>query len=160
MKDIFIDTNIANKFAKPPSDNYKALIKWLFENDKDNPANNAILMLSDKLIIEYKSGNNGCTSVSAITSILNAVIQQGRFVKITTKEINDFNRKHITNGVKKDLKSNKKDWLHFCLIFLSVRKFGIIGDNKFANDVVNFPKYKNYVRIYYSPDCEDCNFAA
>jgi hypothetical protein len=153
MKDIFIDAQIANKFAKPPSEDYKRLISWLYNNDKNNPKNNAILMISDKLLIEYKGGNQGCQSATSIVVIINKILIDSRYVKVKSNVINSFVSTKITKKIIKDvLLSNKKDWYHFPLVFNSFRKLALVEDKNFANDILNFPRFSKGVMVFPSPE--------
>jgi len=153
MKDIFIDADIANRFAKPPDESYRNLIKWLLKNDKGKPELNAILMLSDKLIGEYKGGNVGCCNVNSIAAILNTVLIELRYVKLKNDDLKHFIKTHITKKIIKDvITCNKKDWWHFPLVFYSDRKMAIVFDNKFRNDLLNFPKFSKGVSVFENPE--------
>lgn len=52
-KDIFIDNNIACRFANPMDPEMKKLINWIMKNEEGSE-DNAILVVSDKLLHEYK----------------------------------------------------------------------------------------------------------
>mgnify|MGYP006956024085 CR=1 FL=1 len=51
-KDIFIDNNIACRFANPMDPEMKRLIAWIMEYEEGS-SDNAVLMVSDKLLREY-----------------------------------------------------------------------------------------------------------
>lgn len=63
-KDIFIDNNIACRFANPMDPEMKKLINWIMKNEEGSE-DNAILVVSDKLLHEYIAscqGANGSAS--------------------------------------------------------------------------------------------------
>lgn len=157
MKDIFIDAQIANKFASPPNDCYKRLIRWLLTRDVNSPENDAILMISDKLINEYKGGNIGLNGGTSIGAIVNLLIRQNRYTKIETPDLKNFINRDITKAIKRGLQSNQKDWWHFPLVFKSQRKLAIVEDGNFQIDLLNFPRYSRGVRVYATPDCDYLN---
>lgn len=49
-KDIFIDNNIACRFANPMDPEMKKLINWIMKNEEGSE-DNAILVVSDKLFM-------------------------------------------------------------------------------------------------------------
>lgn len=57
-KDIFIDNNIACRFSNPMDPEMKKLIAWIMECEEGSQ-NNAILMMSDKLLREYGASCQG-----------------------------------------------------------------------------------------------------
>lgn len=132
-KDIFIDADIANAFAGIP-DGWGDFIDWLIDKESKY---NSIIVYSNALYHEYDNGNKGCAKETSILSILDRMIQEGRYIKITNKQIESFNSTYCT---KFDFTCNYKDRQHFALIFLSDRKMALIKDNKFASDVKRFPK--------------------
>ncbi|MDY6785065.1 MAG: hypothetical protein SW833_21400 [Cyanobacteriota bacterium] len=75
-KDIFIDNNIAKNFANPLDPEYKKLIKWLLTQ------NDAYLVVSVKLLQEYKSTCANATSPTSIPLIIDRLTRDGRLLKI------------------------------------------------------------------------------
>lgn len=155
-KDIFIDAQIANKFASPPNEYYSELINWILAEDKTNPNNNAALMLSEKLIQEYIGGNRLSKQGTSIGVMINRIIASQRFNSVGMDIIKDFKRKHIFSCKQKQrgvyLKCNSKDYDHLPLVFYSNRKLAIIDDTGFLYSVLNFPKFSKGVNAQRSPE--------
>ena len=147
-KDIFIDNNIASKFSNPQDPEYIKLTKWLMffdskeaadsENSKDNFAH---LVVSQKLLIEYFKSSKGATSSSSIPVIIDKLTREGRLIKFSIDEINDFKQAYFSKKVIKNFESNHQDWELLPIIFLSDRKFALSYDDKFTKDIENFPKF-------------------
>ncbi|ELS33657.1 MULTISPECIES: hypothetical protein [Pseudanabaena] len=142
-KDIFIDNNIAKNFSNPLDPEYKQLIKWLIEFDA-NPKNmykNAHLVVSNKLLNEYLRTMGNATLGNNILRIIDTLTKQGRLIKISNEQIKEFQREHFTNKVKKRLVSNKEDREHIPVVLLSDRKYALTLDEKFTDDLINFPSF-------------------
>ena len=91
--DIFIDNNIASKFANPADPEYKELIKWLMDNHdivEGTGDDRAYLVVSNKLLKEYLSSSRDAFGATAIPMIINKLTQVNRLVKITNQQIKDF----------------------------------------------------------------------
>jgi len=140
-KDIFIDNNIAKNFANPADAEYKKLIEWLKRFNLDNKSNNAYLVVSNKLLVEYTSTSGNSLSSNSIIAIIGELTKQGRLIKIRNEEIKEFQREHFTNKVKKRLASNKEDREHIPVVLLSDRKYALTLDEKFTDDLLNFPSF-------------------
>ena len=150
-KDIFIDASIANKFAKP-NESYRLLIQWLVRIDKENPENNAYLVISDKLKAEYWGGNQCCQHEFGIRHIYAILQREGRLIPYSADTIQDFIKKQVLpNKNRLKIRCGKKDWNHFPLIFFSNRKMAIIQDKAFANAVLNFPPFSKNVIVAHEP---------
>jgi hypothetical protein len=134
IKDIFIDADIANSFANAP-DGWSDFIDWLIDKESKY---NSIIVYSNPLYYEYENGNKGCAKEKSILTILDRMIQEGRYTKITNQQIESFKKNFCS---KFDFKCNYKDQQHFPLIFLSQRKMGLIKDSKFFSDIKRFPKF-------------------
>jgi hypothetical protein len=141
MKDIFIDVQIANRFSRPPNDEYKNLIRWLLECE------DAYLVVSDKLKNKYWSGGQ-CLSSSptSICHIYDILESEHRLNIKSSKEIKLFQEKYYKDK-SINLKCNKEDKDHLPIIILSNRQYAIIEDNAFAKVVSQFPKFKGRVSV-------------
>lgn len=143
-KDIFIDNNIAKNFTEPKDEAYKNLIRWLMEYDKNKPEpdeNDAFLVVSQKLLVEYirsSQHNFRGTSINLITKKLQA---EGRLLKIGTEEIKAFKKQHFTPKILKQLKCNEEDRDLIPIVLLSDRKFGLSLDQNFTNDLYKIPGF-------------------
>ena len=140
MKDIFIDNNIAKNFVNPIDNNYKELIKWLilFNENKDNDAH---LVVNQLLLTEYHRSAYNCAKPNAIPQIINKLTREGRLVKISNFEINEFKRLKFKPKVLKRLTCNDEDQDHIPTILLSKRKIALTIDDNLFNDLINFPGY-------------------
>ena len=141
-KDIFVDTNIACKFAKPTKEQVEFL-KWL--------ENSGYLMVSQKLLIEY---NKSC-NIPLFKAIIGKLSSTNRLVRISNDEIKIFKRQHFSKRITKRLQSNHQDREHIPIVLLSDRKIAITEDDKFASDLVVFPGFKPIV----SPTFEGVDYA-
>ncbi len=146
-KDIFIDNNIAKDFASPPDEEYKQLIRWLLEYDEEQEENNAYLVVSNGLIQEYMRSARAARSATSITAIVAKLTREGRLQKITNQQIKAFQQKHFTKKVQKKLICNCEDRNLMPVVFLSERKYVLTIDVKFANDLINFPKFGKLVVV-------------
>ncbi len=140
-KDIFIDNNIAKNFANPLDPEYKKLIQWLMAYDEDDQAENAHLMVSNKLIAEYLRTSGLSSSNTNIAAIINKMTREDRLVKITNQEIKAFKRKHFKKKVLRKLACNKEDRDHIPVVLLSHRKYALSLDDDFIADLTNFPGF-------------------
>lgn len=145
MKDIFIDNCIAKDFATPINDNYKSLIKWLFQFDAENIEDNAYLVLSQKLLNEYIDSSQNCSKSSAIPVIISKLTKEGRINRFSNNDIKVFKRLHFKPKVVKRLRSSIKDRDHIPIVMMSERKLALTIDENFAYDLVNFPKFVTVV---------------
>ena len=88
--DIFIDNNIASKFANPADPEYKELIRWLMDNHKLSEGQDddrAYLVVSQKLIAEYIRSCRDASGSTSIPMIINKLTQEGRLVRISNQQI-------------------------------------------------------------------------
>ena len=131
-KDIFIDTNIACKFAKPNKAQVEFL-EWL--------ENSGYLMVSKKILNEY---NKSC-NIRIFIAIIDKLISNNRLVRISNDEIKTFKKQHFTKRITKRLQSNHQDRDHIPLVLLSERKIAITEDDKFTSDLMNIPGFKPIV---------------
>lgn len=152
IKDIFIDNCIAKNFATPIDINYKNLINWINHFDEDivkkNPEkikNFAHLVVSQKLLIEYKRSSQDCSKLNAIPVIVSRLTIQGRLIKKSKDEIKEFKNAFITKSRLKKLLSNKEDHCHIASVLLSERKMCLTGDGNLTKDLINFPGHKPLV---------------
>jgi hypothetical protein len=144
MKDIFIDNNIASRFANPMDKEYKKLLEWLltYHVKEANKKDNAFLAVSHKLIAEYNRSNFNASSPTSIPLIINILTQQGRLNHITNQAIKDFQKTYFTPKVKRKLQSNSEDREHIPVVLLSERKMALSIDDKFISDLDNFAGFE------------------
>ncbi len=144
MKDIFIDNNVAKNFANPVDPEYKRLIRWLrkFDGDLEDSAH---LVVSNKLIAEYKRTSGGAYSGTNIAVIIGQLNKEGRLPKITNQQIKDFQRKYFKKKVIRRLTCNREDQDHIPVVLLSHRKYALSLDNDFTRDLMNFPGFNAWV---------------
>lgn len=148
-RDIFIDNNIASKFANPADPEYKALIKWLRDNhpiEDGKEDDRAFLVASQKLIAEYRRSCIGASGETSIPTILDKLKREGRLVKISSKQIKAFQEDHFTKAIEKKLRSNNEDRDHIPVVLLSDRKYALTYDVNFTYDLEHFPGFKVLVR--------------
>ncbi|MET7036906.1 hypothetical protein [Elizabethkingia miricola] len=152
MKDIFIDNNVAKNFATPLDPHYKSLIEWINEYDEDlvekEPDKKhefAHLVVSQKLLVEYLKSSKDCSKLNAIPSIIGRLTIQGRILKKTKKEIEDFQNKYFTKVLFKSLQSNVEDHVHIVSVLLSNRKLCLTYDENLTKDLSNFPKHTVFI---------------
>ena len=147
MKDIFIDNNIASRFAAPADPEYKSLIKWLISFDKSIlKEKNAHLVLSLKIQKEYLESSSLAKSKTSIAAVVNKLTKQGRINFFTNTEIKEFQNTHFTNKIKKRFKNQfrnerNRDLDHLPIILMSDRKKALIIDAEFRNLVNEFPRF-------------------
>lgn len=143
-RDIFIDNNIACRFANPIDSNYKSLVAWLNDNHiipHDQEDDRAYLVVSNKLLQEYFASCRGALSTNAITNIVNKLMREGRLVKISNEQINTFRNTYFSKAIEKKLKSNAEDRNHIPVVLLSDRKMALTNDDKFTSDLEFFPGF-------------------
>ncbi|OQX04250.1 MAG: hypothetical protein BWK80_54010 [Desulfobacteraceae bacterium IS3] len=138
-KDIFIDNNITKNFANPLDPEYKKLIQWLMAFNPNDAGKNAYLIISSKLIAEYMRTSGSASSLTNITVIISKMTKEGRLVKISNDELKDFKRKYFKKKVVRNFTCNKEDQDHIPVVLLSDRKYALSLDDKFINDLINFP---------------------
>ncbi len=143
-KDIFIDNNIAKNFTNPLDPEYKKLIKWLltYNETAPDPANDAFLVLSHKLLKEYNGSAQNTNKGTSIPVIIDVLTRQGRRVFITNDKIKEFRRIYFTKKVLKNLGCNEKDRNHIPIVLLSHRKYALAIDDNFVYDLNNFPGFQ------------------
>lgn len=151
MKDLFIDSCVASKFARPIDPEFKALIRWLINYDANNPLDNAFLVVSNKLLKEYLASARSAYSNTSIPVIIDKLTREGRKVLISNREIEGFKLKYYSKRVcNKVLKSNNEDRDHIPVVLLSTRKYVLSFDNNFINDLTSFPGFT--VRVAKRPE--------
>ena len=139
-KDIFIDTNIACRFTNPMDPEMKKFISWIMKYD-ENSQDNAVLLVSNKLLHEYLASCKSANGVTSIPIIVNKLTQEGRLMKTSNADIKDFQRQYFTKKVKKHLRSNQEDRNHIPVVLLSERKYALTNDEKFTFDLEHFPGF-------------------
>ncbi|RPJ76265.1 MAG: hypothetical protein EHM20_07695 [Alphaproteobacteria bacterium] len=142
MKDIFIDNNVAKNFVNPLDPEYKKLVVWLRTYSEVNLAHNAHLVVSKKIIAEYKRTCGASLSDNAVVALVDLCTRQGRLKNITNNQIKDFRLVYFTKKICRRLKSNWQDHDHIPVVLLSHRKFAISLDDNFVHDVVTFPGFQ------------------
>ena len=155
-KDIFIDCQIACKFASTKDPHLKELIDWLLKKDHENPADRAFLMLSPMLRKEYDGGNKNCFKEFSILTIIIKMQQDDRINFKKKEEIDEFKREYISKKQWDKLNSKENDKDNIPLVFLSDRKMVLSEDENFVEDLINFPKFGNEVSC--SMNCQDFNY--
>jgi len=140
-KDIFIDADVANKFASTKDEHLLELINWLLESK-----NQSFLMMSDYLRNDCFKGNNHCSKEFSICTIYFQLQKDDRLNVKTKKEIKLFQQKFFNKKVWDKLKctTNKKgdksnDPEHIALILLSDRRIALTEDENLLNGILDFP---------------------
>lgn len=141
MKDIFIDTSTAVKLCNPVDNSYKCLIQWLIKFNPYNLEHNAYIVVSNKLLLEYKRSIGNSVSNTNLIVIVEMMQREGRRIKISNQQINDFKRQHFSKRIIRRLRCNKEDWEHIPVVLLSYRKYALSNDNNFVYDLNNFPGF-------------------
>ena len=137
--DIFIDNNIAKNFGNPQDPEYKKLQKWLMDNETEPKS---YLVVSNKLLAEYYRSVGQSYYQNSIPSIIDKLTREGRLIKISNEQIKEFKRQYFTNKVKKNFTCNKEDQEHIPVVLLSDRKYVLTLDQKFTDDLLNFPGFR------------------
>lgn len=140
-KDIFIDNNIAKNFANPLDPEYKKLILWLIKYIPENPDKNAVLVVSNKLLVEYCRTSGNSFSATSIPAIINKLTREGRLQKISNQGIKEFQQKYFSKAIRRKLKSNQEDQEHIPVVLMSDRKYALTLDDKFTQDLLGFPGF-------------------
>lgn len=154
MKDIFIDANIASKFANPPNEDYLKFIKWLEFEDESEPQNNAFLVVSSMIVTEYFAGCRNYNEGTSITAIYDKMQKGKRLNRKEKNEIDDFIKRNFTPKIWNDLRCKRRgsnDPKHIALILLSDRKMALTEDNDLLYDLLNFPKFKKIIKVARDP---------
>lgn len=141
-KDLFIDNNIASKFSNPMDGEYRKLIQWLLHNDVATPEENAYLVVSKKLLVEYYRSAQNAASDTAIPVIISRLQAEGRLTTISNEQIKQFKTVHFTKKVERSLTCNHEDREHLPVALLSARKYALSYDDSFINDLLNFPGFR------------------
>lgn len=141
MKDIFIDNNITKNFANPLDPEYKKLIKWLRKYDERDMSGNAVLIVCNKLLVEYGRTSSLSKSPTNIWVIVDMLKRQGRLNHIKNSDIKEFIRIHFTKTIQKCLRCNTRDREYIPVVLLSFRKYALVNDNNLKYDLVNFPGF-------------------
>jgi hypothetical protein len=143
IKDIFIDAQIANKFASTTDKSFKELIDWLLSNNEEDRTQNAYLIVSNYLRKEYLGGNQNTQNQFSISNIYAKLMAQDRIITKTNKEIDEFMKKWFSKSIwgcgMNCKKGGSDDPKHIALILLSERRIAIIDDHDFITDLINFP---------------------
>ncbi len=137
MKDIFIDNNIAKNFTNPVDTNYQKLISWLLHFEESKIECCAHLVLTNKILQEYKNSNRNNFNSQNIILIIGKLTEQRRLNFIENKILKKY--KFPTN-IEKKICCLGKDKIHLKAILLSHRKIALIIDSKFRNAVNSHPK--------------------
>ena len=61
--------------------------------------------------------------------------------KISNEHIKEFKRQYFTKKTKKKLTCNEEDQEHIPVVLLSYRKYVLTLDQKFTDDLLNFPGF-------------------
>lgn len=143
-RDIFIDNNIASKFANPADPEYKELIQWLMENHEikeDMEDDLAYLVVTQKLLIEYFRSSRDATGATAIPMVINKLTKEGRLIRFSNQQIKEFKNRHFTKAIEKNLQSNVEDRDHIPAVLMSDRKYALTYDSGLTYDLEHFPGF-------------------
>jgi len=170
--DIFIDNNIVKNFASAKDFEYIKLIVWLMQLSKyeidcifsklrtenkemlyslTNKDKKPYLAISKKLHEEYLGGAMQAKSFTAINNLLLRLKSDGnRFNEIKSVQIQEFinERRKIFDN----LNYLKKDKEHIPIVLLSDRKYALTYDKDFTDALINFPGYKDMVKVEKRPE--------
>ncbi len=139
-KDIFIDSNIASRFTNPMDPEYIKLIQWLMKCEPEE-VNNAFLVVSSKLLVEYGRSNREASLGTNIHVIISKLTKEGRLNFIKNHQIKDFKKEHFKPKILRKLKCNSEDREHIPVVLLSERKYALSIDDNFIYDLINFPGF-------------------
>ncbi len=101
-KDIFIDNNVASKFTNPKDKEYLKLTQWLMFYDQSNVENkdqHAHLVVSKKLLVEYRRSALNAKSDTSIPSIVDKLLREDRLIFVSNQQIKDFQNVHYSKVV-------------------------------------------------------------
>jgi len=127
----------------------KKLIAWIMEYEEGSH-NNAMLVVSDKLLREYIASYQGAYGATSIPTIIGKLTREGRLTKITNADIKGFQNIYITKTVERNLRSNQEDRNYIPVVLLSERKFALTNDRNFTFDLEHFPGFR--VLVSSSPE--------
>lgn len=147
--DIFIDNNIACKFANPADPEYKKLIAWLIDNHsiaEGEEDDRAFLVVSQKLVAEYFRSCGDSPGSTSIPVIIGKLTIEGRLVSISKAQIQEFKNEHFTKKLERHFRSNNEDRDHIPIVLLSDRKYALTYDANFTYDLEHFPGYDVLVK--------------
>ena len=130
MKDIFVDNCAAKNFENPLDIHYKNFISWLM--------NEGVLVVSQKLLVEYGRTCGGCAASSNIVAIVGHLTARGRLIRFKNSELKKFS---IPKYIARKLLSNHEDHVHIKVVIFSHRKYAITADNNLRCDLNNYPGY-------------------
>ncbi len=140
MKDIFVDNNIAQNFARAKDSHYRKFCTWLY--------NTGCLVVSNKLIQEYISSNRDCHIHLGIASIIDAQTRDGRLNRIKNSQLRQF---RFQQNIKRSFRSNHRDHEFIKLVLLSFRKLALTIDQNLAYDIKHYPRYS--CKVSSRPEC-------
>ena len=143
-RDIFIDNNIASKFANPADPEYKDLIQWLLENHEiieDTEDDRAYLVVTKKILNEYFRSSRDTTGATSIPIVINKLTREGRLVYFSNQQIKGFKNQHFTKAIEKRMRSNIEDRDHIPAVLMSDRKYALTYDSGLTYDLEHFPGY-------------------
>lgn len=122
--------------------NYKDLVAWLMHpTDKKNLNLNSALVLSKKILADY---NRSCRDASGGTNIhiiVGYLVAEGRKTFISNRRIRNFQTKHFSKKILRNLKCNIEDRDHIPAVLLSKRKYALTIDDNLILDLVSFPGF-------------------
>lgn len=131
MKDLFVDNCAAKNFANPLDPEYKALVRWLMDEE-------GALVVSNKLLGEYGRTSGGCAGATNIWIVVKRLTDTGRLVKIQNCQLRAF---VIPKRISRRLQSNREDHVHIKTVLLSHRKYALTLDTKLCRDLKWYPGY-------------------
>ena len=126
--DLFVDSNLSDRFCRPVDHAYRALIAWLCREGE--------LLVCQSLINEYTAATSGSSNPTALVVLIGHLQRHGRLKRYTKSELRDF---RIKASTRKRLRSNRRDHEYIKIVMLSDRKLGLSNDNKLRYDINNFP---------------------
>jgi hypothetical protein len=89
-------------------------------------------------------------SDTAIPTIIDKLVREGRLITVSNQQIKDFKSTHYSRRVVRNLRSNKEDREHIPLVLLSDRKFALSYDDNFIYDLEHFAGF--IVRVEKRPE--------
>ena len=98
-------------------------------------------LMPQQAVAEYYRTMGHAASGNNIAVIINLLTQQSRLNRISNEQIKEFKQKYFTNKVKRKLTSNEEDREHIPVVLLSDRKYALTLDEKFTDDLLNFPSF-------------------
>lgn len=128
-KEIFVDDCVAVRLENPLDPKLRNFLLWLSEHGS--------LVLSPKIIAEYAASLSRGGS-STFIALLSKLQRENRQVHFSNEQLKNFS---FAKKMKRNLRSNEKDWWHLKAVLLSPRKIALSFDCSFIFDVNNFPGY-------------------